>query len=273
MISKQKGLKCLLSAVVIAGSGMVASVAHAALITEWAYTVESTWVGSNFGPGGGAQTTNATQLSWGASGATEPWDGGTDRSGLELIDEPGQPLPVFTNGAVAPTASITHYNNAISNTFATLTDATLRTALTLTAIDPDPAPADPLALDEALIFDIRFIETANETPCGFPVDTTCDDIFVIDFGALNNEFVYEDNTYFVSIVTLSGNITPLSNDTCGAAGVANGCLGFTTPEGQATTEMFGIRVTSAPIPAPGALSVLGLGLLGMAAIRRRKHAA
>jgi hypothetical protein len=270
MINYRQGAKSLLCALAIAGAGMVATAAQAAPIVEWEYTVETTWIGSTFTAGSGSQTTNDTQLSWGQTGGTEPWDGGTNRSGLEIEDVSPQPGTVFTNGAIAPTSEITHYNNSISADFATLDTATLQTVLTLTAIDPDPAPNDPLALDESLVFNIDFIETPNTT-CSFPSDSVCDDIFVIEFGSLANSFDYLGVTYNIAIVTLTGNITPLPNATCAAAGVASGCLGFTTPEGENTPVDFGILITQ--VPAPGALAVMGMGLLGLGALARRRKKA
>jgi len=261
--------KNLLCALVIAGAGMTASVAHAAPIIEWGYTVETKWTGATFTAGTGSQTVNDTDLSWGGAGA-DPWDGGTNRSGLQIEDVAPQPGSVFTNGGFAPTAGITHYNQAISINFATLNTAELETTLTLSAVNPDPAPNDPLGLAETLTFTIKFTETPNISPCGFPVDTICDDIFVIELGLLDSSFVYDGITYFVSIVDLSGALGPLDDATCAAAGAASGCIGFTTPENQNTTVNFGILVTTA-IPAPGALSVLGLGLLGLALGRRRKQ--
>lgn len=272
-IQKRPGgrLRSLIFAGLIAGAGMAASVTHAAPIVEWEYTVETIWLDANFTGGAGTPFQDDTRISWGETDGVEPWAGGTERSGLEIEDVGGQPGTVFTNGPVAPTSSITHYNQAIDADFATLTDATLRTTLSLSAVDPDPFPEDPLGLVESLIFEIEFIETFNSAPCGFPSDSVCDDIFTILLGELDNSFEYLGETYFVSIVTLSGAINPLPNEVCAAAGVANGCIGFTTPENMNTTENFGVLVTR--VPSPGVLSILGLGLLGLAFVRRRKIAA
>jgi len=264
-----RGLLCALVFMGMAMMAMMATTATAAIIQSWEYEITTTWSGATYSPGAGSQTETPTQLSWGQADATEPWAGGTSRSGLELADVATQPGTVITDGATAPTLEITHFNHPISINYAALTTASLETTLNLSAIDP-PNPPD-LALSETLAFTITFSETPNIQPCGFQSETICDDIFVIELGALDNQFTYMDQTYFISIVTLDGGLTPLPATTCAAAGAPPGCLGFTTPEDAATTLGFGIMITTQPVqvPAPGALIVLGLTFVGLAFARRR----
>lgn len=144
----------------------------------------------------------------------------------------------------------------------------MATSLTLTPLTP-PGAALP---SDTITFNINFAETPNVDNCGFPSTSECDDIFVVTFGALNNSFVYDGFEYFVSIVKTAGPINPRPAATCATAGAPAGCLGFQTIEGARTQVDFGIVITAEPIqvPEPAALSLVGLGLLGLAAARRRK---
>lgn len=248
-------------------------VAQAAPVANWNYTVTSEWVPASTvfsGPAGvgGQQINNTSEISWGLStglgGSLTP---SGNRSGVVISNSPAVGV-IATDGAAAATQTITHTNNPISASYGTLTSASLLTTLTLT--DPTPPPTG--LPSQSITFGINFSETSNAAPCGFPSGSTCDDIFVIDLGSLNQSFVYDGYTYFTSIITELGALTPLDPLTCSTAGAAAGCLGFQTPEGQATAERFAFLITSQPvnIPEPESLSLLAFALLGSTAMARRK---
>lgn len=274
-------MKKLLSVVAIAFGALGASTAHAAFVSQWSYDVSAAWTAQTFNGGVGCFTTTGTEISWGADVNGAAAGCGTvvvgmtpttaARSGVFIENTP-QTGTINTGSLIPqPTNSYAHINNPISGTFSTLTSATVTTSLTLTPLTPPGATLPP----DTITFNINFAETPNVTPisnCGFPSTSSCDDIFVVTFGALNNSFVYDGFEYFVSIVKTAGPINPLPAATCATAGAPAGCLGFQTIEGARTQVDFGIVITAEPIqvPEPAALSLVGLGLLGLAAARRRK---
>lgn len=261
-------MKKTLSLVGLLAACCIAASANAGvMVTQWAFTLNGSWSGATFGPGGGAQTQTATEISWGEPGA-DMKTVGSGRSGLEITNANAAGL-VNTNGAAAVTNTITHYNNVVSGSYATMLTAGLDSALSLTPVLPMGGPViGPTVIN----FLIHFAETSNSAPCGFPSGSVCDDIFVIDKGSLNNQFDYDGNTYFVSFFESTNNLIPLPAATCTAAGVGAGCLGLTTQEGQFTPATFVFTVTSerVGIPLPSGLFLLVIGLLGLFAARRQR---
>lgn len=255
----------------LAGALLLIAPFSQAAVMEWSYSVTTKWLGATFSGANANQIVNDSLVSWGRAGGdhTDPTQNSLNsRSGLVISNSPAVGN-VFTDDMMpAPTNIITHYNNTLSSTFSTLRSTSVLTTLDLTPVNP-VGPAVP---QFSTNFFVDFIETPNTTPCNFPSATVCDDIFIIQFGALNSQFVYDGSTYFLSIVELSGNLTPLADATCARAGVANGCLGFTTPEKAFTPAQFGFFITTRPVnvPEPAMLGLFGLGLLGLGAFGRRR---
>ncbi len=259
------------------GATLVTASAQAALVTQWNYSVSSTWsVGDTvFSSGGGTTTETPTLLSWGATGGDHTdntQDTDHSRSGLEITNSPAVGV-VNTNGGFVPTNTVTHYNNALSSAFATLLSAKMTANVKLSpvvpGIDPDP--------DITYAFDIHFAETPNSAgDCVTGSVSVCDDIFVIAFGSLNKQFTYDGLDYFISIVESTNKLKSLPADACAAAGAGPGCIGFMTQESAFTPSMFAFAVTTervgtTPLPEPGMLILLSAGLLGAGLARRRNH--
>lgn len=240
-----------------------------AAVVEWSYTVELEWTGATFDNGGANSNAIVSDslVSWGAPGGDHTDDAQpaeNSRSGLEITDSPANGT-IFTNDLTPEsTNTITHYNNAIAAEFDTLISGSLLTTLNLMPIDPPGSAAPELST----VFEVDFFETPNSGPCDFPSATVCDDIFVVQFGALDSEFVYDGVTYFLNIVELSGNLTLLPAATCAAVGVAGGCIGLTTPENTFTPVQFGFTITA--VPEPATLGIFGLGLISLSAMGRRR---
>lgn len=262
--------------------------AQAAFVTDWSYSVSTQWVTAGAGAptftaGTGTQVITSSELSWGgdnnggAAGVGNLIIGGGERSGLRILNSPQSGIGTLDTNVLTPqgVATFQHINNPLNGAFATLRTASVRTTLTLTPFNP----AGSALAAQNLTFQVDFAETSNDGSCIPEATTNCDDVFVlVNASALNNSFVYDGVTYFVSFLDLqSGPLTPLSPQACAEAGAAPNCLGFWTGEGQAETIDFGLVITGQPlqVPEPGMLALTGLGLLAAvgASRRRRRQAA
>lgn len=253
----------------LAGAVLLVAPLSEAAVIQWSFDVATKWTNAAFTTGGGSASFNDSLISWGTTGGD--FDGvNRNRSALQLTNSPASGF-INTNGALQATNTITHYNNPIALTNRLLDIASLETMLTLTPVSPVPGASLPPFQS---LFSIDFVETPNNGPCNFPSVSTCDDIFVIEFGTLNSEFIYDGVSYFINIIELSGNLTPLSNETCARAAKANGCIGFTTRENAFTPAQFGFFITSRvmDVPEPAMLGMFGLGLLGLRILGRRRLA-
>lgn len=243
-----------------------ASLAQATIITEWSYTAEAVFLDVTtrdskhygvFGPVG-----EMTELKYNGlttSGYTEYRWGSADRnSGLSLTGASGT---VVTNGDSATGVKITHRNQVIPDFYTHFKSASIFTVIKLMG------GGEEVTITSTLPF--TFKETVNSVK-----DADRDIFFMTQQEVIKHlgEFSVDGQTYSVSmegaLQELTGNYLRLAQEFLGVGSDVM-LYGWTTAEGFTEENLYDLKLSVNAVPIPGAVWLMGTGLAGLAAMRRR----
>lgn len=253
---------------------LVPATAMADVITDWSYNASVVLTDIKWGDGWegiAGPVGSSSTLSYDTPGGKESVTGhgayrwgnsDTINSGVSVEGSSGT---ISTNGSSIKGISVTHSNKTLTFGYKQLVSGTIFTAVTLTG------GGETHTVGSAL--DFHFLETMNY---GVGYD---DDIFFMTQAEIMKSlgsFKIDGVDYYVALYTRLGELTGKYLEMArNALGVGDDVMlyGWTTEEGQSLTNAYDLKLTVSltppSVPVPGAVWLMGTGIAGLAAMRRR----
>lgn len=255
--------KFLLAFCLSAAMVMSAAVAQADIVTDWTYTTtgvlkDITWTSGSdgyAGPYGSALNGGYTEYRWGNNATTN--------SGLTVGSYSGS---LTTEGTAVNGLLITHHNNALSASYKTLAGGTIFATIELTG---DGGLASYKVTSS---INFSFYETPN-------TGDYQNDIFYMTASEIMKgvgDFTYNGERYYVylhsNIQALEGEYLRMAQEHGGYSSDTI-LYGWTTLEGETFSNGYqlSLRISQTPpsVPVPGAVWLMGTGIAGLVAMKRR----